>query len=293
MRSKLFVPASRPELFPKALASAADAISFDLEDAVDEQAKPMARAALAPWLRGDLAALRGKQIVVRVNPVDSLHFAADLEAVVWQGLDVLNLPKIEDAAAVKAAAEALSRIERSRGLKRAVTLLVNIESPQGLRRAAEIAAAHPRIMGLQLGFGDLFAPLGIASSEPFATQSARLAVRMAAAEAGVEAFDGAYVNIANPAGFRRDALRARRLGFSGKSCIHPSQVALANEVFSHDEAEVAHALRVVEAADRAAGTVGAFVVDGRLVDGPFITRARRIARQAATTSTSTQAPAAG
>lgn len=206
MRSKLFVPASRPELFAKALSSAADAISFDLEDAVDGQAKPAARAALKSWLQGDPSALRDKQIVVRVNPVGSVHFSADLDAVVWPGLHVLNLPKVEDPAMVMAAAAALDRMEPTRGLQQGVRLLMNIESPRGLRRAAEIAAAHPRIMGLQIGFGDLLAPLGISSSEPFATQSVRLTVCMAAAEAGIEAFDGAYVDIANPIGFRKDAL---------------------------------------------------------------------------------------
>lgn len=113
--------------------------------------------------------------------------------------------------------------------------------------------------------------------EPSATQAVRLAVRLAAGEAGIEAYDGAFVDIADLDGFRRDSLAARRLGLAGRSCIHPSQVALANEVFRPTETEVAHALRVVAAADaQLAQGVGAFRVDGRLVDGPFITRARQV-----------------
>jgi citrate lyase subunit beta/citryl-CoA lyase len=275
MRSKLFVPASRPELFDKALAGPADAVSFDLQDAVEASRKGEARATLAQWF-GRGAPACGKVIVVRVNEASDPHFTADLDAVVWPGLDVLNLPSVEDPETVRETVAAIERHERARGIVRPVRVLANIESPRGLRRAAEIACAHPRMMGLQIGFGDLFAPLRIASGEPAATQAVRLAVRMAAGEAGIDAYDGAFVAIHDPEGYRRDAQAASRLGFAGKSCIHPSQVALANDVFRPSDADIAHALRVVQAAQASlARGVGAFVVDGRLVDGPFIAQAER------------------
>ena len=274
MRSKLFVPASRPELFAKALAGAADAISFDLEDAVEEGAKPVARLHLSRLFEQDPSAMNGKLVVVRVNALATGHFTADLEAVVSPALDVLNLPMVEDADTVRHAVMLLEQLERQRGLDPRSGVLANIESPRGLRLAAEIAAAHPRMMGLQIGFGDLFSPLGIASCEPSATQAVRVAVRMAAGEAGIDAYDGAYVDIKDPEGFTRDARAAHQLGFAGKSCIHPTQIALANEVFRPSQPDVEHALRVVKAArESLAKGVGAFVVDGRLVDGPFITRA--------------------
>ncbi len=277
MRSKLFVPASRPEFFTKALAGAADAISFDLEDAVEEGAKPAARLQLNRLFAQGPTAMNGKLIVVRVNATATGHFAADLEAVVFPALDVLNLPMVEDADTVRAAVSRLEQLERQRGLQPRIGILANIESPRGLRLAAEIATAHPRVMGLQIGFGDLFSPLGIASCEPAATQAVRVAVRMAAGEAGIAAYDGAYVDIKNPEGFTRDARAAHQLGFAGKSCIHPTQIALANEVFRPSQADVEHALRVVQAArESLAQGVGAFVVDGRLVDGPFITRAEHL-----------------
>lgn len=277
MRSKLFVPASRPELFPKALGGAADAISFDLEDAVEEGAKPAARAELAKLFAGGRPAMQGKLIVVRTNAVETMHFEADLEAVVCEAVDVLNLPMVESAETVRTAVAAIEQLEAQRGLEARIRILANIESPRGLRLAAEIAAAHPRVMGLQIGYGDLFSPVGIAMSEPFATQAVRLAVRLAAGEAGIDAYDGAYVDIKNPEGFLAEAKAAQQLGFAGKSCIHPTQIAAANEVFRPADADVAHALRVVEAArDALARGVGAFVVDGRLVDGPFITRAEQV-----------------
>jgi citrate lyase subunit beta / citryl-CoA lyase len=273
MRSKLFVPASRPELFAKALASAADAISFDLEDAVEESSKPAARTALQTLFQQDLSA-HHKLIVVRINATDTPHFVADLDAVVCTATHVVNIPMVEDPDTVRAVAAELERLEKARGLARPIGILVNIESPKGLRRAAELACAHPRVVGLQIGFGDLFAPLGIVSCEPSALQAVRVAVRFAAAEASIHAYDGAFVDIKNPEAFKLDAQAAQRLGFSGKSCIHPTQIALANEVFRPSDAAIAHAVRVLEETrKKLAEGVGAFVVDGRLIDGPFITEA--------------------
>jgi citrate lyase subunit beta/citryl-CoA lyase len=280
MRSKLFVPSSRPELFGKALAGEADAISFDLEDAVAPQAKPAARVELRTLLRGaalNVAAKGSKTLVVRVNSVDTPHFAHDLDAVVWPSLHVINLPMVESAAMIGQAAEALGALEQARGISKQIAILANIESPRGLRLAAEIASAHPRVVGLQIGYGDLFAPLGIATGQPAATQHVRMVVRIAAGEAGIDAYDGAYVNFSDLDGYRRDSISARELGFTGRSCVHPSQVAAANEVFQPSADDLAHALRVVDAARHhlSAGT-GAFSVDGRLVDGPFITQAERL-----------------
>jgi citrate lyase subunit beta/citryl-CoA lyase len=284
MRSKLFVPASRPELFDKALRGAADAISFDLEDAVALERKAAARANLKSLLGRDPASSStsliteaGKTLIVRVNAFGTPHFAQDLDAVVWPALHIVNLPMVESADNVRQAVAALEALERERGIARPLGILANIESPRGLRLAAEIALAHSRVIGLQIGYGDLFAPLGIAAGEPAATQYVRTAVRMAAGEAGIDAFDGAYVDYSDQAGYRRDSEAARQLGFAGRSCIHPSQVALANEVFRPGEAEIAHALKVVEAArDHLGRGIGAFTVDGRLVDGPFITRAEHL-----------------
>lgn len=273
MRSKLFVPGSRPELFDKAWASAADAISLDLEDAVAAEAKARARAAVAealPKAPGD------KTVIVRVNPVESPLFEPDMDAIVRAGLDIVNLPKVESVEAVQRAALMLERIERGRGLARRVGLLINIETPRGLRKAAELAAASERIVGLQLGFGDLFAPLGIQRSLATLTPI-WLAVRLAAGEAGVPAYDGAFVGIADLDAFRAEAEAARGVGFAGKSCVHPTQVPIANAVFMPTAAEIEKARRIVTAAAAMdARGVGAFIVDGAMADGPFIARARAV-----------------
>jgi citrate lyase subunit beta/citryl-CoA lyase len=131
--------------------------------------------------------------------------------------------------------------------------LANIEAPKGLRLAADIATAHPRVIGLQIGYGDLLEPAGIDRTDEAALQHVRLAVRFAAAEA------------------------ARRLGFAGKSCIHPSQVGVVNEAFNPRPEEIARARRILTAAaDATARGVGAFMVEGQMVDAPFIAQTRAL-----------------
>lgn len=275
MRSKLFVPGSRPELFAKAMAGPADALSFDLEDAVDEARKGEARRELAKFLRA-LPPRHNKTIIVRVNGLGTPHFEADLEAIVGPGLDIVNLPKPESVEDVRDCADALARAERgSPGAP--VGILVNIETPKALRLAADLAAASARVVGLQAGWGDLIEPLNIDRYNPAMIQQLQLAIRIAAGEAGVWAYDGAWANIQDAEGYRREAEAARRLGYIGKSAIHPTQVPIANAVFRPTDEEIAHSLKVVQAAREAAARgIGAFTVNGKMVDAPFVRRAEAI-----------------
>ena len=145
MRSKLFVPASRPELFDKALVSAADALSFDLEDAVAPTRKQEARAALAAWLAAPAFAAvheqHPKKIIVRVNAADTPDFAADLAALRGLPIDVLNLPKVESVAALRAA------IDEAMDAGFAGGFLVTVETPRALADAAQLAAALDSVSG--------------------------------------------------------------------------------------------------------------------------------------------------
>jgi citrate lyase subunit beta/citryl-CoA lyase len=281
MRSKLFVPGTRPELFAKALGSAADGICIDLEDAVSEPRKDEARDIVRQLLQSGEAGATGKTLIVRVNAMDTPHFERDMAAVAQPGVHLINLPKPASAAHVRAAIDALERAELANGVRSPIGMLLNIETPSALRLASELALAHPRVKGLQLGLGDLFEPLGIARREPAAIQQAMFAVRIAAGEAGVYAYDSAFADIADAAGYRAEAVLARQLGFLGKTCIHPSQVAVANEVFRPTDEEIAHARKVVEATREAdAQGLGAYVVDGRMIDIPFVIRARAIVESA-------------
>lgn len=267
MKSKLFVPASRPELFPKAAASHADALSFDLEDAVAAEDRPAARRHLAQWLK-TAEPRAGRKIIVRVNAPDTTDFLQDLQGLAGAPIDIINLPKVEHADAVRQAVQAIT----AQGWQ--CPVLVNIETAQGLRHAADLAAAHPRVCGLQLGLGDLLEPLGIARYESDTLHAIMLSVRLAAGASGKYVLDAAYPDVGNADGFRAEAELSRRLGFLGKSCIHPSQVDIANAVYAPGEAEVAQAHRIVEAA-RQAGRA-AFLLDGKMIDPPFVRRAEDI-----------------
>src|SRR5258706_6180918 len=141
------------------MASEADGLSFDLEDAVDESRKGEARAELAKFLHA-LAPGHGKTIIVRVTGRGPPHFEADLEAIIGPGLDIVNLPKPESGDDIRACADALAQVERRIGCP-PVNILANIESPKALRLAAEIATASPRVVGLQAGWGDAHQPLRI------------------------------------------------------------------------------------------------------------------------------------
>ncbi|MBA3928285.1 MAG: CoA ester lyase [Xanthomonas sp.] len=274
MRSKLFVPGNRPALFAKALASAADLVSFDLEDAVADADKDEARTQVSTLLRSGTHRTAGKQVIVRVNGWDTSAWEADLRTVLPLDIDLVNLPKVESPVQLLQAIAEIEAIEARLPARAPVGLLVNIETPRALRHADAIARAHPRVRGLQLGLGDLFEPHGIRRSDLRNVHAAQYALRMAAAEAGVFAYDAAFPGLDDEAGFLAEAESARALGYAGKSCVHPRQVAWANTVFAPSHEEIEAARRTVDAAARTGE--GAFAVDGRMVDAPFLARARSV-----------------
>lgn len=270
MRSKLFVPGARADFFEKALRGEADALSFDLEDSVPAEGKAAARAQVASFLRSDAARASAKTIIVRVNALDTPLFAQDLAALADAHVHLINVPKVEDVATAEAAAKWIAAV---RGEAR---LLLNIETPRGLARAADIAVAHPAIAGLQVGLNDLFEPANIERRSPANVHAVLWQVRMAAAAANLFAYDGAWPDLHDMEGFRREAELARSLGFLGKSCIHPRQVPVANCAFDRGDA-VADARRIVDAAKAAtAAGRGAFLLDGRMIDAPAIAQAEAV-----------------
>ena len=273
MRSKLFVPGARPDLFGKALASEADAISFDLEDSVPNEGKAVARRRVSEFLQSDASRASVKRFIVRINALDTPFARDDLaELSVLTGC-IINLPKVESADEVAAAADRTS-----------APLLLNIESPRGLRRAAEIAGAHANVIGVQVGLNDLFATLGVDRRNREHVHAALWQIRLAAGEAGCFAYDGAWPDLKDEDGFRTEAEVARSLGYLGKSCIHPTQVPIANAVFANAGA-LADAERLIAAANVAeARGHGAFSFEGRMVDRPEVDRARATLRAAGRTA---------
>jgi len=263
-RSYLFVPADRPERFAKALASGADAVIIDLEDAVAPAAKDAARAALVAWLA---AAPAPVGVVVRVNGADSSGFDADLAACAAPAVAAVMLSKAgqgDDLAAVRRALP-----------DKAVIALV--ETAEGYDRLRETARA-PGVVRLAFGSIDFSLDLGVASDDDDALLAFRsrfvLESRLAKLPPPV---DGVTVAVADTERVAREAARARRLGFGAKLCIHPRQVDAVNRAFSPSAAELEWAERVVAAMARAGGA--AVAVDGSMVDRPVLLRAQALLRQ--------------
>ena len=257
-RSYLFVPADRPERYAKALASGADAVIVDLEDAVAPAAKEHARAALADWL-----AHGAGQVIVRINAADTAWFNADLALLRSARISAVMLPKAERC-------EDLARVPHD-------CLLPLVETAAGVDALREIARA-PRVQRLVFGSIDLQADLGIGGDDDelllFRSQLV-LQSRLAGIAPPV---DGVCTALDDAAALEGEARRARRLGFGAKLCIHPHQVVTVNRAFTPSDEELAWARRVIDAAAAAGG--GAVAVDGKMVDKPVLLRAQALLRQA-------------
>ena len=269
------MPSIRPDLFLKAISSGADAVCFDLEEGVPADRKAEARENLSAFLSTFNSG--HPALLVRVNHAASANLQLDIEAVAGAHLMAIAVPKVETIEEISRVDELLTRIEHERGLENSIALLVTIESPRGLRCAAELAQGSPRILGLQLGFADLFEPLGISSTDALARNYVRLMLRLAAAEANVDCYESAYPLFNDEPGFLAQLKDARSLGFAGASCIHPSQISPANRVFSPTDEEIQYAKGVLNAAEEASRQGSAIAqYNGKMIDAPFLQRARSI-----------------
>jgi citrate lyase subunit beta/citryl-CoA lyase len=276
-RSELATPASSPKMLGKAPGLGADMVFMDLEDACAPSAKAEARGHIVTMLNEHTwdNTIRA----VRVNGLDTIWCHDDVVEVVTAAganLDILVIPKARSARDVWWFDVLLSQLEAKLNLKRRIGLEVLIEEAEGLENAAEIARASSRIEAIILGAGDLSASLHArvtTSFQPVLTYPgdfwhyARAKVVAAARAAGVDAIDYPFPDFQDPDAYRRECEMASVMGFDGKWCIHPSQVPIANEVFSPSPEEVEWALKT-ESAYRTAETAGtgAISVDGQLVD---------------------------
>ena len=272
IRSILFVPGTRQDRFAKAMHAGADAVVFDLEDSVEPEQKPKARALVAEFLATPGAeALR----LVRFNAVETPEGETDLEYFRGAGgFDAVLLPKVETAGVVELVARAFARRPESGG---APPLLLLLETPRAILRAAEIAAADAPVAALLFGAEDFTASLAVERTIDGEELSfPRAQIVLAAAAAGADAIDAVCTDLNDADALRRDCMRARAIGFRGKMAIHPKQVPVIHEVFTPTAADVDRATRVIDAYDeaRAAGH-GVTTLDGRMVERPIVERARR------------------
>jgi citrate lyase subunit beta/citryl-CoA lyase len=270
-RSVLYLPGSNPRALVKARTLPADGLIFDLEDAVAPEAKETARATIAAALSEGGYAPR--ELILRVNGLDTVWGHADLALAATLPIDAVLLPKIESADRVRLAVALLDAL----GGPPEMSVWCMIETPLGVLRAAEIAAADPRLGALVLGTSDLTKDLGARETRDRLPLLTALGLVLLAARAhGCAVLDGVQLDLADAEGFSQACRQGRDLGFDGKTLIHPSQIAAANDIFAPDEEEIARARRLVAVyAEAAAAGRGAIRHEGRLVEALHVEAARR------------------
>ena len=277
-RSMLFVPGDNPAMLSTAFVYKPDSVMFDLEDAVSPREKDSARLLVFHALR--LPAYQDIERVVRINRLHSEYGLNDLEAAIRGGADVIRLPKTDSAEDIHELESQVLRLENESGRPAGETkLIAAIESASGVVNALAIATASPRMTAVALAGFDYLVDMQTSrggGSEPELFY-ARAAVLHAARAARIDAFDVAYGNVDDDEGFLNEVRIAKRLGFNGKSLIHPRQVDLLHRAYAPTPKELDYANKVMAAADDAhRNGLGVVALDGKMIDPPVIKEAQLV-----------------
>jgi citrate lyase beta subunit len=288
-RSELAVPGSSPAMFVKALGGEADYVFLDLEDAVTPGDKEQARKNVIQGLLEHDWRGRGKTICVRVNGIDTHYMYRDVVDVVEQAghrLDTILIPKVGVAADVYLVDALLTQIETAKGIEHRIGIDVLIETALGMANVESIAQSSPRLEAMHFGVADYSASVrartvvigGLNPDYPGDQWHTALSRVIVACRAyGLRPIDGPFGDFKDPDGYRLAARRGAALGIEGKWAIHPSQIALANEVFSPPPTEVERARRILAALDEAAREGrGAAQLDGKMIDAASARMARNV-----------------
>jgi malyl-CoA/(S)-citramalyl-CoA lyase len=304
-RCQLFGPGSRPELFPKMAASAADVINLDLEDSVPPADKPAARANIVKAI--DEIDWGAKTLSVRINGLDTEFWYRDIVDILEQAgdrIDLFMIPKVGTPADLYAVDALITAVEAAKGRSKRVGLEVIIETALGFANVREIAAGSPRLQAMSLGAADFAASMGMQTTGIGGTQdgyymlppsdevsrphvygdpwhSVTAAIVAACRASGVLPVDGPFGDFTDPDGYTAQARRSATMGMVGKWAIHPSQVKLANAVFTPPDAKVAEAREILAAmAEAQSRGQGAVTYKGRLIDIASVRQAQVIVKMA-------------
>jgi len=271
-RSLLFIPGSNPRALEKARALPADGLIIELEDAVAAEAKEEARAIVAAALAA--GGYGGRELVLRVNPLDTPWGHADLAAAATLPIDAVLLPKVESADRVRLTISLLEAL----GAPERLAVWCMIETPLGILEAREIAAASPRLAVLVLGTSDLTKDLHAIATRDRLPLITALGLAMLAARAhGLAILDGVHLDLTDEEGFALVCQQGRELGFDGKTVIHPMQIGPANIAFAPSTEEIEWSRRIIAAhAAAAAAGKGVALVDGKLIETLHVENARRM-----------------
>ena len=271
-RSLLYVPGSNSRALQKARGLPADGLILDLEDAVAPDAKENARAIVATALAD--GGYGRRELVLRVNALDTPWGHADLTAAATMPIDAVLLPKVESADRVRLTVSLLDTL----GAPERIPVWCMLETSLGIIYAREIAAASPRLAALVLGTSDLTKDLHALSTRDRLPLLASLGLATLAARAhGLAILDGVHLDLSDDEGFVASCRQGRELGFDGKTLIHPKQIAPANAAFAPSAEEVAWSRRIIAThAEVAAAGKGVVLVDGRLIETLHVENARRL-----------------
>jgi citrate lyase subunit beta/citryl-CoA lyase len=271
-RSLLYMPGANPRALKKARDLPVDGVIIDLEDAVAADAKEAARAIVAAALAE--GGYGSRELVLRVNSLDTPWGHADLAAAATMPIDAVLLPKVENADRVRLTVSLLDAL----GAPQRLALWCMIETPLGVLAAREIAGADPRLAALVLGTSDLTKELHAVATRDRQPLITSLGLVMLAARAfGLAILDGVHLDLSDEDGFGLACRQGHELGFDGKTLIHPKQIASANLAYAPSPEDIEYSRRVISAhAEASAAGKGVVVVDGKLIEGLHVENARRL-----------------
>ncbi len=273
-RSLLFIPGNNPAMLQNADVFGADAVIFDLEDAVNVLQKDAARSLMQCYLNTHPNQVM--EVVVRINGLDTAYYEEDLDKIVSDNIDTIMLPKARVEYLIKLD-EILTKLEKERHLKKKIGIIPIIELAVSVLEVEEIAK-QKRVNGILLGAEDLTSDMEVTrTKQGVEIEYPRARIAMACKAYQIDAIDTPFTDVNDYEGLERDALHAQELGMNAKSAIHPNQLDTINQIFLPTEKQIRWALRVRQATKEAATKgLGVFSLDGKMVDKPVMERAEKI-----------------
>ena len=275
-RTMMFLNAQKPGLIKDPYIYKPDSIMLDLEDAVAENQKDVARFSLYHALKE--INYRGCERVVRINGLDTPYWEEDIHCAVAGGCDAIRIPKTESALDVQRVETVVEECEKKYGIPEGHTLIMAaIESARGVMKALDICEASERLFGIALSGGDYTKDLQThITGTGLELMGARQNMIIAARAAGVQCFDTVYTNLDDMEGFRHDVETIHLMGFDGKSIINPRQINIVHEIFTPTQKDIIFAEKLVKEIDeKKALGIGVFTVDGKMIDIAFYDGAKR------------------
>ena len=275
-RTMMFLNAQKPGLIKDPFIYRPDSIMLDLEDAVAENQKDVARYSLYHALKE--IDYHGVERVVRINGLETPYWYEDVRCAVAGGCDAIRLPKTESAEDIQRLERAIEKAEEEFGRQKGTTLIMAaIESAKGVLAAYDICCSSERVFGIALSGGDYTKDLQThISGTGLELMGARQSLIIAARAAGVQCFDTVYTNLDDMDGFREDVRTIQLMGFDGKSIINPRQISIVHDIFTPSEKDIVFAEKVVHEIDeKKAMGIGVFTVDGKMIDIAFYDGAKR------------------